>query len=163
MPFNNDDQVKLGLIVPKDGNYTIAINAVDGRFLQNENKIYLEDKKMGIIHDLKLAPYAFTINKGNTVDRFVLRYTNNKLDIATGNKVSNVLKVLRDQNTIELVSEQLGIKKVLVYNLLGQSVYKNEKVEAKNCKIQTSDLQDQVLIIKGEYEDGTSFVRKIER
>lgn len=42
-------------------------------FSSNQN-IYLEDKVLGVIHDLRQNPYSFTGTSGILNDRFVLRY-----------------------------------------------------------------------------------------
>src|SRR5690606_19963826 len=76
LPFDQGDIVPLGALIPVQGIYTVAINSLDGLFLDATQDIYLEDKVTGIIHDLKNAPYMFTANAGRYDDRFILRYNN---------------------------------------------------------------------------------------
>ena len=60
LPFDPEDQVPLGINIPENGNYTIAISAVDGMFENSTDQdIFLEDTYTGIIHDLRNSPYSF--------------------------------------------------------------------------------------------------------
>src|SRR5690606_41988181 len=53
LPFLDTDLVPLGLVIPNAGNYTIAINSLDGLFESTNQDIFLEDTYTGIIHDLR--------------------------------------------------------------------------------------------------------------
>jgi hypothetical protein len=75
LPFDVNDKVNIGLSIPQDGLYKIALGSVDGLFTDSKQNIYVEDKLLNIIFNLKDAPYSFMGNKGTTLDRFVLRYT----------------------------------------------------------------------------------------
>jgi hypothetical protein len=78
LPFDSTDQVALGFNAVANGNFTIAIATVDGLFEQGQS-IYLEDKLLNVIYDLRQAPYNFSTIAGTFNERFVLRYTNNSL------------------------------------------------------------------------------------
>ena len=79
LPFDDSDLVPLGVHLNIAGNYKIAISFADGLFVDNSSHIYLEDKLLGIIHDLRQAPYDFTSATGTFDTRFILRYTNQTL------------------------------------------------------------------------------------
>jgi hypothetical protein len=55
LPFDVNDKVSMGFKTNISGNFSIALAEVDGLFSADQN-IYLEDKELGIIHDLKLNP-----------------------------------------------------------------------------------------------------------
>ena len=76
IPFDRRDQVPLGLKVNSNNTYKIAIASVDGLFLNSNRPIYLEDRLLHIIHNLKENPYTFNTEAGRFDNRFVLRYTN---------------------------------------------------------------------------------------
>ena len=61
-PFEDSDLVPLGIKVATANTYTIAIASTDGLFANQA--IYLEDKDLNIIHDLKQAPYTFSTASG---------------------------------------------------------------------------------------------------
>lgn len=73
IPFDRSDKVSLGLKVAVANTYKIAIASVDGLFQNSNFPIYLEDKELHIIHNLKLEPYLST-SVGRFDNRFVLRY-----------------------------------------------------------------------------------------
>ena len=73
LPFDNQDQVALGYKSTLNDTFSIRIDHFDGLF-ENQN-IYLEDRLLNIIHDLKQSPYSFASEIGSFDDRFVLRYT----------------------------------------------------------------------------------------
>ena len=77
LPFDPSDQVPLGFNSIQNSEYTIRIDHYDGDF--ESRSIYLEDKLLNVIHDLKESPYTFTTEAGHFEDRLVLRYTNSTL------------------------------------------------------------------------------------
>ncbi|WP_316634970.1 hypothetical protein [uncultured Flavobacterium sp.] len=72
LPFLDSDFVPLGYRSAIAGDFTIAIDHTDG--LLSTEAIYLEDKKLGVTHDLRASNYTFTTAIGTFTDRFVLRY-----------------------------------------------------------------------------------------
>ncbi|WP_139149615.1 GEVED domain-containing protein [Flavobacterium caeni] len=72
LPLDEYDQVPLGYNSLQPAEYTIRIDHYDGDFEQRN--IYLEDKLLNVIHDLKQSPYSFTTAAGHFEDRLVLRY-----------------------------------------------------------------------------------------
>ncbi|RYE18781.1 MAG: hypothetical protein EOP51_21230, partial [Sphingobacteriales bacterium] len=73
LPFDNADLIPLGYTSPTEKVITIGIDHLDGLFENND--VFLEDKLLGIISDLKISPYSFASAAGTFNDRFVLRYT----------------------------------------------------------------------------------------
>jgi hypothetical protein len=73
-PFSDYDIVRLGFKATIHENFSLRLDHFDGLFENHE--IYLEDKELHIIHNLKESPYNFTSSVGKYDDRFVLRYTN---------------------------------------------------------------------------------------
>jgi hypothetical protein len=100
----------MGIRIVAAGNHTIAIKKVDGLFEQNQD-IYLEDKQLNIIHDLRQAPYNFTSSVGTFNDRFVLRYTTVALSNQDFESIdSSVLVSANDgQIKIKSINESLSI------------------------------------------------------
>ena len=47
-----------------------------GLFSNANQNIYLEDKLLNVIYDIRTSPYSFMATKGITKDRFVIRFTN---------------------------------------------------------------------------------------
>lgn len=155
-PIDINDKVALGVNIMADGNYTIAIAALDG--VVSDLPIYLEDKTVNIIHDLKQAPYSFASSVGQFNDRFVLRYNNETLgneDFETNNEVLVIAN-----NAIEVVSTGMAIDNVRVYNVLGQLLLDSE---VNSNTLVTSKLQknNTALLVQITLENGAKVTKKI--
>src|SRR5690606_2140763 len=131
LPFEESDTVPLGVVIPLAGNYTIAINTLDGLFESTNQDIYLEDTYTGIIHDLRGAPYSFTSGTGTFNDRFILRYTNETLSQPDEQVLSGVLISAPSNAYIKVSSGFETIKSVAVYDVLGRKLFSNKNVNEK--------------------------------
>lgn len=156
LPFDINDKVKIGVSIPQDGLYKIALSTVDGLFLDTKQNIYIEDKLVNVIFNLKDAPYSFMASKGSIKDRFVLRYT--KTDNIT--ELTNQLTVY-DNNILTIESGKLKIKDVLIFDTLGKLILNKTDVNNKNYPITTLNRTNSMLIVKVTLEDNSEEVRKI--
>ncbi|MFC7774653.1 hypothetical protein [Flavobacterium sp. GCM10027622] len=161
LPFDQNDTVPLGVIVPTDGNYTIAINSVDGRFAEGNLKIYLEDKWTGVIHDLKASPYQFNVAKGNYTNRFLLRYQEQRLSDEDYVVNDTTVRVFVTDEVIKITSDKQSIHTYEVYNLLGQLL--KIKTDCNALEVNVSDFgnKNQALIVKVLLDNGTLISKKI--
>lgn len=156
-PIDVNDRINLGVNVMSNGNYSIAIAALDG--VASDLPIYLEDKALNIIHNLRQSPYMFFATAGNFNDRFVLRYTNETL----GNDdfiALNELMVLSNNN-IQVISTKSLITNVKIYNVLGQLLLDSNEMsvsEFETLKIQKSN---STLLVKVTLENGAIVTKKI--
>ena len=155
-PIDINDKVALGVNIMADGNYIIAIAALDG--VVSDLPIYLEDKTVNVIHDLKQAPYSFASSVGQFNDRFVLRYNNETLgneDFETNNEVLVIAN-----NAIEVVSTGMAIDNLRVYNVLGQLLLDSE---VNSNTFVTSKLQknNTALLVQITLENGAKVTKKI--
>ncbi|MES2812169.1 MAG: choice-of-anchor D domain-containing protein [Bacteroidota bacterium] len=161
LPFDNSDLVPLGVQLPADGTYTIAINQADGIFTDKSNKIYIEDKLLNTINDVTVAPYQFTGTKGISNDRFVLRYTNVTLGNDDFELAANAVKVFGATNSIQIQSEMEPITSYQVYNVLGQLLASKSKVNANQAELHSILKNEQALIVKVTLENGQMVTKKI--
>lgn len=156
LPFDINDKVNIGVSIPQDGLYKIALSSVDGLFLNANQNIYIEDKLLNVILNLKDAPYSFMANKGTITDRFVIRYT--KSENVT--ELSNQLTVY-DNNILTVESGLLKIKDVVIFDTLGKLVYDKKNVNNTNFQITNLNRTNSMLIVKITLEDNSEEVRKI--
>ena len=156
LPFDSNDKVNIGVSLPQDGLYKIALSSVDGLFSNPNQNIYVEDKLLNVIYNLKDAPYSFIGNKGNITDRFILRYT--KSDKIT--ELTNQLNVY-DNNVLTVESSKLKIKDIVVFDTLGKLLLNKNNVNNKNYQITNLNRTNSMLIIKVTLEDNTEDVRKV--
>lgn len=161
LPFDSNDLVPIGVQLPADGTYSIAINQVDGLFTDKSNKIYIEDKLLNSINDITTMPYQFTATKGIVNDRFVLRFTNTTLGNGDFEWTANEVKVFGVSHSIYIKSEIESILSYRVYNVLGQLLASKSQVNAREVELQSILKNNQALIVKVTLENGQTVTKKI--
>ncbi|KGO88865.1 T9SS sorting signal type C domain-containing protein [Flavobacterium suncheonense] len=157
-PFNQNDLVPLGYKATAQDNYTIGIDHFDAEF--NNQNIYLEDKKLNIIHDLKVAPYNFTSEIGEFEDRFVLRYTNNTLGNDEVTTLENAV-IIYTNDYLNVKSTLQPIKEIRVYDVLGKLLLSNTKVNANEFMAATLRPTQTALIVKVTLDNGVVVNKKV--
>ena len=159
--FDDNDKVTLGVLLPTVAQYTIAIGAVDGLF-EGQQSIYLEDKYLHIIHDLKQAPYVFTNNTAGRIDdRFTLLYKNQLLGNDDFQSITNSLVVASNDNEISVRSIQEIINSITIYDVLGRTLYQNENVNHTQTTIHALIENQQALLVKVKLNNGQIINKKI--
>src|SRR5690606_27823368 len=161
LPFTDTDLVPLGLIIPQNGNYSIAINSVDGLFNTTTQNIYLEDTYNGMIHDLRIAPYSFNTDAGTFNDRFILRYTNNTLNIEEFETNAGISIVAPNNSYIKITSSLETIKSVTIYDVLGRVLYNNLKIHKTEIIVNNINNSDGVLFVKAVLDNGIQKTQKV--
>jgi hypothetical protein len=159
VPFNDSDLVPLGAAIASAGTYKIAIAYVDGLFETNQD-IYVEDKMLNVIHDLRTAPYTFTSTTGVFNDRFVLRYTNASL--STGSTELNPNIVITTQNQqVSIKSDLVQMKSVVIYDMLGRTLLNREGIYSNDVVLSNINASNQALVVKITLENGQVISKKI--
>jgi hypothetical protein len=160
LPFDENDAVSLGFFIPEAGNYTMAINTIDGLFEDTDQAIYLEDTYTGFIHDLRIAPFSFNSDEGTFDDRFILRYTNESLGVDEFN--DSGLEIVSPNNAyIKVTSGNSSISAVTLYDLLGRALIDKREINNSEFIMQTSSYSDGVYIVKAILVDGKQKIQKV--
>ncbi|HPW98984.1 MAG TPA: T9SS type A sorting domain-containing protein, partial [Flavobacterium sp.] len=109
------------------GNYTIAIDELDGIFSGNQN-VYLRDNFLGIEHDIKSSAYNFITNVGTFDNRFEIVYRITTLGFSE----------VKDNTTFGMINDQLLtinsseiIKSITVFDIAGKMILNSDTVSAK--------------------------------
>jgi hypothetical protein len=160
LPFDQEDQVPMGIKVSQNGNYTIGIGALDGFFTDGNQNIYLEDKENNIIHDLRQNPYSFSAVAGNFPNRFVLRYTNETLgndDIIVDN--DNLWVISSD--VLSVKSTKNSIKSVRVYDVLGRDLAYYPNVDGYEIPLTKIQKNNAALIVQVTLSNGVIVNKKV--
>jgi len=160
LPFDINDVVPMGINIVQSGNHLIAINTVDGLFAQNQN-IYLEDKQLNIIHDLRQAPYNFTSSVGTFNDRFVLRYTTAALSNENFESIDSSVLVSSNDGQIKIKSINDSLSEVSVYDVLGREIIKKTNIASSDLILNNITAKNQALIVKIKLENGEVVTRKV--
>jgi hypothetical protein len=159
LPFDENDQVTLGYNSEITGELSIRIDHIDGLF--DTQNIYLEDKELSVIHNLKEKPYVFNTEKGDFNNRFVLRYADKTLGTNSFNLTkSDEAIVIVNQNVTVQSLNQL-IKNIVVYDLSGRKIDSYKKVNAQKYTLSHLNKTTAGLIVKITLEDDTVVSKKI--
>lgn len=159
LPFDITDIVPLSFKTETKGDFTIAIDQVDGLFIENQ-EIILTDTNTGVETNLKNNEYHFFAEAGIDKSRFAIKYqktlsnSNNELN-------DNNVNVFKNKNSISIKSEQTPIESVAVYDIKGSLVYSNSKINSNETTIETSKLAHQLLIVKIILTDKKVVTKKV--
>ena len=154
LPFTDTDLVPLGYRTTIAGDFTIAIDEVDGKM--SDQKIYIEDKTTGVVHDLTQSNYTFKTEVGTFTDRLLLRYTGKTLGTGDFENIENGILVSVKNKVINILSSKENIREVTVYDISGKLLYDKKKVGSTELEISNLHCNNQVLLVKVILENSKS-------
>ncbi|CAM4437448.1 reprolysin-like metallopeptidase [Flavobacterium terrigena] len=157
LPFADTDEIALGLKATTSGNYSIALENVDGLF--TSQNVYVKDNVTNIIHDIKQSPYAFTTSEGVFNDRFKVVFTNKISE--NQSPVSDESVVVFTQNEELIINASQEITTVEIFDVLGRNIYNNLKVNDKVLNISSIANRNQALLVKVTFKTGQSVTKKV--
>ena len=156
MPFNVEDIVPLGFKTTIAGNFEIVLSQFDGLFATQN--VYLEDRFLNIIHDLKSSTYSFASAIGTFEDRFKLRYTNGALEVPEVDQ--NSVVIYNSNGLWHINTGTMEMNKVKVFDLRGRLFLTKENVGSTETSL-AIDTANQVLLVQIFGEDGQIVTKKI--
>jgi hypothetical protein len=159
LPFAETDVVPLGYRSTIAGDFTISIDQVDGDLASHA--VYIEDKKTGVIHDLKAGKFTFTTTAGTYNDRLVLRYTNKTLGTGDFENTENSILVSVKNKVIKINSAKETIKDVTVFDVSGKLLYSKKKAGTTELQIPNLQAANQVLLVKVTLDNNYTTAKKI--
>ena len=157
--FLEEDKVPVGFKTSTSGTHSISIATVDGLFERGQN-IYLEDKELNIIHDLKQNPYSFYSVTGIYNNRFVLRYTDGKLSNEDNQLNDTDLYVISNEE-IQIVSNGLKIKSIEIFDVLGRKLISKTDIDSNSVFVNEITKSNNVLIVNIILENSAEISQKI--
>jgi hypothetical protein len=160
LPFVDTDTFSIGYSTKIADNITISINRVDGLF-EGDQPIFLEDKVLGIMHDLRAKSYTFASAAGAFNNRFVLNYTGKTLGTTNFSKANNDIFISKYKNELKIKSGLENIQKVVVFDILGKKVFEKTAINSTEYTIAVEDLKNQVGIVKVYLVTGEVISRKV--
>ncbi|WP_179352180.1 LamG-like jellyroll fold domain-containing protein [Winogradskyella vidalii] len=120
----------LGILTSTAGINTIMID--DLEHVPDNFNVYLHDNLLDIYHDLKMSAYSIFLNAGEYHNRFEITFGSPEDILGIGNENRTPLDVLY-ANTIDKIvvvnPNQIDLKSISVFNMLGQSVYVIKDIE----------------------------------
>ncbi|MBT8318172.1 MAG: T9SS type A sorting domain-containing protein [Lutibacter sp.] len=123
--FNDDYEFPLGLIIAEEGVHTIMLDALENF----DHKVYIKDVVLNTVYDVTDSNFIPNLPAGEYLDRFKLVFkpkeqiTEEELDVFTS------IQVYYNKNNSVIINKpnDLTVKNVFIYNLLGQQLVKASK------------------------------------
>ena len=159
LPFDPSDLVPLGYVSTIVGELSISIDEVDGALKSQE--VFMEDKMLDIVHDLKVAPYKFVTAIGTFNDRFVLRYSNRTLNNENFDAKGNSIIVSKDKNELKVKSQLETIQRITIFNLLGKKVLDQDDINSNEFRSSNASVTNQTVIVKITLTTGIVISKKV--
>ena len=156
LPFNSVEAVPLGISTTFSGSHRISLDQFDGFFETQD--VFLYDKLLQIVHNIKLAPYDFVTGTGTFDSRFEVVYYN-----VLGDQdftYENNLYIYKEKETIVVKSPSIEMKSIRIIDLQGRVIETlsdiNDFQAVLNLKTAT-----QVLMVSITTKDNQIFTRKL--
>lgn len=163
LPFSKSDRVDLGFQTTTEGTYNLAIATLDGFFENDDRPIFVKDNLLGLIHDLKQAPYRFSTAAGTFNNRFTLLYAPEaagKFGVVTQETVAGNI-ILTEKNAELAITASDGIiDKVSIYDLTGRKIYDRDGINNNQFSIDNLRATQQILIVKTTLTNGQVFSKR---
>jgi hypothetical protein len=157
--FDINEQIPLAYSTNSAGQFTINLSDYDGLFV--DQVIYLEDKLLNMIHNLKESSYTFTTAVGTFEDRFVLRYTNSTLSNNEPIFNDNTVVVYKNEQGLFINSGIVPMNNVMIYDVRGRLIASQSSINATNASFNALPNTNQVLLVKITSTDGVSLTKKV--
>lgn len=161
LPFADSDLVALGVEISVGGNYKIALNTLDGLFLETDQTIYIEDTYTNILHNVRISPYSFNTDAGTFNDRFILRYTDNSLSLDDFNTNSGITITAPNSNYIKVSSKNSAIKSVYIYDMLGRQLIQKININSQEIIIDNTSFSEGAYIVKAITTNNMTRIEKV--
>ena len=123
--------------------------------------MFLKDNLLNTLHDLSASDYTFTSQVGEFNSRFEIVFSANALSTEDVILDSKVLKIIGlDNDRVQFnVSNNLSIKTVTIFDLLGRQLYRFKATNPSET-YKLSNLSSAVFIAKVELSNGAIITKK---
>ncbi len=158
LPFSNEDIVPIGY-TSAAGEFSIGLESFDGLFAGQD--VFLFDKNSQTYHNLKEGRYTFTTTSGTHNNRFEIRYRNASLGVDLPSIQPNDVVVYNSGSQIGVKANQLNIKSVQVFDLLGKSLANATNVNQSTYTTTGLNAKNQVVLVTIILEEGQKISKKV--
>jgi hypothetical protein len=159
LPFVDNDIVSLGYESSINSDFKITIDHEDGFFSKLD--VFLEDKELNLLHNLKDDPYLFKTQTGTFNERFTLKFQDKSLKTKDFKPNQNIVLVSVKEKGIFIEAFDKIIDNVIIYDMSGKVIFKKDKIESSKLSIQNLISNDLVLLVKTTLKDGFEVTTKI--
>ncbi|MBF6641031.1 T9SS sorting signal type C domain-containing protein [Flavobacterium sp. J49] len=161
LPFDNTDVVPLNFRVTNAGQYTIAIDHVDGLFVNGQD-VFLRDNLSSVVHNLNAGGYTFTSDAGTFASRFEILY---QLPLTVVSPVFNANQVVVYKNggdDFVINSGNVIMATVKVFDIRGRLLLEKNEINNSETSISAGH-NNEVLLIQITSQDGLVVTKKVIR
>jgi hypothetical protein len=158
LPFATLDTVPLGFKTNAAGNYTIAIDHVDGLFSSGQ-AIYLKDNLLNTVNNLSAGSYSFASAIGTFNSRFEVVYQSTLAETNPTFTANSVI-AFSENGEIRINSGSTIMELVRMYDLLGRLLVEKKQINSSETKLSTT-ATNQVLLLEITAANGTKVTKKI--
>lgn len=160
LPFQVTDVIPMGVRTTLAGEYTIQLENFDGLFAQGQN-VYLEDKLLGIVHDLKQGDYTFSTTGGTINDRFEIQFEEGALSVNNPKDLSNAIIVYKNNEIIFVNAGNEIMTEVKLFDARGRLITTKSNIQTSEVQFDGLQVANQLLLIQITTENGEKVTKKI--
>jgi hypothetical protein len=158
LPFSTTDTVPLGFKTNAAGNYTIAIDHVEG-LLSTGQTVFLKDNLLNTVTDLSAGSYSFASAIGTFNSRFEVVYQST-LAVTNPTFTASSVIAFSANGEIRINSGSTIMELVRVYDLQGRLLAEKKQINASETTI-TTTASNQVLLVEITAANGSKITKKI--
>jgi hypothetical protein len=162
LPFDDTDVVPLNFRVSNAGQYSIAIDHVDGLFANNGQTVYLRDNLSSVVHNLTAGAYTFASDAGTFDSRFEILY---QMPLGVTSPVFNANQVIFYKNEVNdfvINSGNVVMATVKVFDIRGRLLLEKNEINNSETIISVGQANE-VLLLQITSQDGLVVAKKVIR
>ena len=159
LPFDVTDVMPLIFKTNIDGNYTFAIDHVDGLFTAGAQPIYLRDNLLNTVTNLNSGNYTFATTAGTINNRFEIVYQN-VLATPSNTLDENALVVYKNNGDIVVNSGNVTITNVKIFDMRGRLLLDKNNSNGTELRLNIGDTK-QVVLVKTTLAEGQVVTKKV--
>ena len=153
----------LGIKSSSDGINSIMIDALEN--IPDAINIYLHDITLDVYHDLRSSAYEIFLNEGEYLDRFEITFDAQEHNLGVDDQIANQIDVLYSSAIDKVVivnPNQIELKSMTLFNMLGQSIYTINTIEQSDySEYEIHNLSAGTYIIKLQTASDSFVTKKI--
>jgi len=158
LPFDNQQVIPLGYSTTVAGTFTIALDGYEGLFSGQE--IYLVDKLLNTVQNIKSGNYNFTTATGTFNDRFEVRFSNETLATNDVSQMQQNTVAFSDNDSVSIKSTET-IETVKLFDLNGKLLFSKQNINAKEFSTGALNIKSQLLILQAASDKNAIYTQKI--
>ncbi|MDI1315963.1 hypothetical protein [Flavobacterium sp.] len=161
LPFDTSDSIPLNFKATTAGNYTIAIDHVDGLFTGGAQPIYLKDNLTTTIHDLNTGAYTFAATAGTFASRFEIVYQSSTLGVTTPGFNENQVVIYKTPTSeLSINTGSVIMSSVRIFDISGKLLLEKKGIDASQTLLRLNSTTE-ILLVQITSDQGVVVTKKV--